>query len=122
MRKRSDSQSVKRRRIVAFTAEPRGTATESPACETLPCSPDDSVLLHPHRLEQDVRYRLMSDPRLNFTSLVVRRLDDGVCLEGVLETEDDSTDVEHLVRRVAGVNQVLNNLVVRRNRQLPLKG
>lgn len=95
---------------------------EYPACcDTLVLSPDDSVLLHPHRLEQDVRNRLMAEPSLNFTSLVVRRVRDGLCLEGVLEA-DDADDVSALVRRVCGATLVLNHLVVHRTHELPRKG
>lgn len=116
MRNRNAGQSMKRRGPVSvMVAEPT-------AGETVICSPDDSVLIHPHRLEQDVRNRLMSESNLNFTSLVVRRIDDGVCLEGVLETDDDSTDIEHLVRRVAGVQRVINCVLVRRPHKLPRKG
>ena len=116
MRKRSVLQEVKRR--VPTTAAVRSPVME----ETLVCSPDDSVLFHPHRLEQDIRNQLMSESNLNFTSLVVRRINNGVCLEGVLETDDDSCDVENVVRRVADVQNVLNCLVVRRPHELPLKG
>jgi osmotically-inducible protein OsmY len=92
--------------------------------ETLVCSPDDSVLVHPHRLEQDIRHQLMYESNLNFTSLVVRRLQDGVLLEGVLEldAEDDSTDIVDMVRRASGVQRVLNSVVIRRTRELPRKG
>ena len=116
MRNRSFGQSARRRDVVSvLVPEPTGE-------ETVMCSPDDSVLIHPHRFEQDLRNRLMSESTLNFTSLVVRRIDDGVCLEGVLETDDDSADLEHLVRRVSGVRRVINCLLVRRSHLLPLKG
>lgn len=95
---------------------------EAECCDTATLSPDDSVMMHPHRLEQDVRNRLMSDPNLNFTSLVVRRVGDGLCLEGVLETNGDPVDVARLVRRVCGVPKVLNHLVIHRARELPRKG
>jgi hypothetical protein len=45
--------------------------------------------------------------------LVIRRIPNGVCLEGVLESEGDP-DVSGVARSVAGVNEVLNHLVVRR--------
>ena len=93
-----------------------------PPSKTMIGSPDECILLHPHRFEQDVRNRLMSEPNLNFKSLVVRRINNGVCLEGVLETDDDSTHIEHLVRRIADVPNVRNCLVLRRSRTLPPKG
>lgn len=66
----------------------------------------------PHRVEQDVQRELLADPRLKFSSLVVRRIDNGVCLQGVLESDDDSPDVCSIAQRVAGVRHVLNRLVV----------
>lgn len=67
-----------------------------------------------HRLERDVQRCLLDHPDLQFSSLVVRRVRDGVCLEGVLEVEGFCPDVSSLAQRVAGVSQVLNHLVVRR--------
>ena len=68
----------------------------------------------PHHIEQEVQRRLLAEPELRFSSLVIRRTPNGVCLEGVLEAEDDTPDVCALVRKVAGVDEVLNHLVVRR--------
>lgn len=66
------------------------------------------------RLAQDVRRELLSRPGLRFSSLVVRRVQNGVCLEGVLEANKGDDDVCGLARSVAGVDRVLNHLVVRR--------
>ncbi len=116
MRKRSPIEESKRR-VPATVARPSASAG---ALEDR--SPDDSVLRHPHRFEQDVRFRLMAEPTLNFTSLTVRRIANGVCLEGVLETDDDSPDISRLVHRITGVEKVLNCLVVRRPHAVPPKG
>lgn len=121
MRKQARSEEMRRRISVPVSVEATVDLEEPACCDTLVLSPDDSVMLHPHRLEQDVRNRLMAEPSLNFTSLVVRRVRDGLCLEGVLEA-DDSDDVSALVRRVCGATPVLNHLVVHRTRQLPHKG
>ena len=43
---------------------------------------------------------------------MIRRIPNGVCLEGVLESETDH-DICNLARSVAGVDEVLNHLVVR---------
>ena len=67
----------------------------------------------PHQIEQSVRRQLLAHPEFRFSSLVIRRIEDGVCLEGVVETDDDCADVCGLARNVAGVNSVLNHLVVR---------
>jgi osmotically-inducible protein OsmY len=66
----------------------------------------------PHRLEQAVQRHLLSHPKLRFSTLVIRRIPNGVCLQGVLEESVD-LDVCSLARSVAGVNEVLNRLVVR---------
>jgi hypothetical protein len=66
----------------------------------------------PHGLEQAVHRRLRAQPGLRIASLVIRRIPNGVCLEGVLESDADQ-DVCNLARSVAGVDEVLNHLVVR---------
>lgn len=108
-----------------LTEEPRFT-TEEQGAEVFPlqfagdCS---AVMLEsPHQVEREVQRELMSHPGLHFSSLVVRRLDNGVCLQGVLEVEGDEPDVCSLAQRVAGVQQVLNHLVVAPRHELPPKG
>lgn len=115
MRKRNVVQEWRRRVTSAET-------TVDASSETAILSIDDSVVLHPHRLERDLRHRLMSEPSLNFQSLVVHRIENGVCLEGVLEVTDEQADVEDLIRQAAGVERVLNCLVVRQPHQCPPKG
>jgi hypothetical protein len=68
----------------------------------------------PHLVESEVRRALTSRPELHFKSLVVRRLRNGVCLEGVLEADDSAPDVDELAREVAGVECVINRLLVNR--------
>jgi osmotically-inducible protein OsmY len=76
-----------------------------------------------HRIEQQVQQELLSQPALHFSSLVVRRIDKGVCLQGMVETEADPVpDVCRIARQVAGVEQVLNRLVVTRRGELPAEG
>ena len=66
----------------------------------------------PHSLERQVQRKLLAQPQLQFSSLVVRRMPDGVCLEGVLESTDGS-DLGTLARQVEGVVRVLNHVMVR---------
>lgn len=67
----------------------------------------------PHALERDVSRELQSQEGLDISSLVVRRLDHGtVCLEGVLHVDSPADEIEAIVKQVAGVNAVLNHLVV----------
>lgn len=65
----------------------------------------------PRGVELDVRRRLLSHPRLHFSSLVVRRVRDGVCLEGVVETDAELDDVHQFIGPVSGVNTILNRLL-----------
>jgi len=51
---------------------------------------------------------------VRFSSLVVRRFRDGVCLQGVIEVDEDLPDIERITRELSGVNRVMNHLVVRR--------
>jgi len=94
-----------------------------PSCDdSVEMTADESVVFHRHQLEQEVRNRLMAEPSLNFTSLVVHRVRGGLCLEGVLETDGSDAEVSRLVRQICGGNQVLDRLVVHRAHQLPRKG
>jgi hypothetical protein len=102
----------KRRRSVKrqLVSESASEAAERPSATVACAIPIDK----PHQVERDVRRELLAQPELRFSSLVVRRVGCGVfCLEGVLETTAQPPDVCSLARRVAGVNQVLNHLVVR---------
>lgn len=80
-----------------------------------------SLLTENHSLETRVRHDLMAHPELEFSSLVVHRIPDGVCLEGVVSTTADRHGVCQMVKEVAGVNAVLNHLVMRPDNQ-PKKG
>ncbi|MEX0726895.1 MAG: BON domain-containing protein [Planctomycetaceae bacterium] len=66
----------------------------------------------PHFLECEVQRRLLSEPNYQFPSLVIRRVNNGICLEGVLITDNDAPDVTDLLRDICGVNDVVNRLVV----------
>jgi osmotically-inducible protein OsmY len=91
------------------------TATHSSRLEKLSVELEDL----PHRIEQEVQRKLLSDPGMHFSSLVVRRIPEGVCLEGVLETSENGCNVSQLIQSVKGVHRVLNHLVIRRP---PAKG
>lgn len=78
--------------------------------------PDELVRTNsnwPFALQQTVQRELMSDPAITASSLVISPTEDGICLEGILETSGEIPDVERLIRNVAEVNQILNRLVVR---------
>ena len=67
----------------------------------------------PHAIERQVCRVLTSHPGLSISSLVVRRLGDGVCLSGVVESTDDPAEVCRIAQQVTGVNEVINRLLVR---------
>lgn len=66
-----------------------------------------------HLTELHVRRHLMKQSGLSFSSLVVRRMENGLCLQGVVESCDDEPDFDHLVREVAAVENVVSQVVVR---------
>ena len=65
-----------------------------------------------HQLASDVRRALLSEDGLDIASLVVRRVPNGVCLEGVVRVNGDDVDVCRAVRKLEGVGEILNHLVV----------
>jgi osmotically-inducible protein OsmY len=70
----------------------------------------------PHETELQVRRHLLGQSELTFSSLIVRRMNNGVCLQGVVESSDDHPDFARLVREVAAVERVISQLVVRPRR------
>ena len=67
----------------------------------------------PHKIESEVRRTLIAQPDLHFKVLVVRRVPNGVCLEGVLDADNGAPGVDQVARQVAGVQRVINRLMVR---------
>ena len=65
-----------------------------------------------HQLESDVRRALSTADGLDIGSLVVRRIPNGICLEGVIRVSSDDFDVCSAVREIEGVGEVVNHLVV----------
>ncbi len=85
-----------------------GAIAPSPQQDAGTAVPEETA----HQVEQEVRRRLMATPRLKIESLVVRRVDQGICLQGVVESQEANHDICTLVRTVAGVNRVINRLLV----------
>jgi hypothetical protein len=96
------------------SAEEPATPGRQTLDRALPDEPLAAGRKPPHELERLVQQELISQPAVSFSSLVIRRIDGGVCLEGVLETNDELPDVERLIRSVADVDRILNRLVVRK--------
>lgn len=64
-------------------------------------------------VECQLQRALTDHPGVTFSSLSVQRIDEGVCLQGILEYDGTVPDVCELARQVAGVEHVLNRLVIR---------
>ena len=88
MRKSTQAEDVRRRVSPSANLDAVMSLVEPSCGDSAVLTADDSVVFHRHQLEQEVRNRLMAEPSLNFTSLVVRRVRSGLCLEGVLEADD----------------------------------
>ena len=63
-----------------------------------------------HELECLVQRSLQACPGLKFTRLTVHQCAQGVCLEGLLESNEEGIDLCEFVNEVAGVN-VINHVV-----------
>lgn len=74
----------------------------------------ESCAQEPHQVECEVRRRLLSQSDCEIHSLVVHRIDDGVCIEGVVECETPLAKITAAVESIAGVGRVMNRLVHRR--------
>lgn len=70
-------------------------------------------LCPPHLVESEVSQTLRGTPGVHVESLSVHRIDDGVCLHGVIEIDDPSTDVEDVIRRALSIDHVVNRMVVK---------
>ncbi len=64
------------------------------------------------QIASDVRRVLLAEGGLDIANLVVRRVPNGVCLEGVVLVHGDDVDVCRAVRGLDGVGEILNHLVV----------
>ncbi len=78
----------------------------------LPTSSTDSGIFTPlHPVEYAVLRKLRSRPEIKISSLVIRRIPSGICLQGVLESDPDEVDLEQVLKEIDGVEQVVNQLV-----------
>ena len=69
-----------------------------------------------HDVEGRVMQQLYSDTALEFDALTVRRLSEGVLVEGVVRGIDDRPEIEdlsELIRQIAEVSYVENRLLIR---------
>lgn len=76
----------------------------------------------PHSLECEIQHALALDSDVCLNSLVVRRTKNGVCLEGVLEFDDECPDICKRIQALTGVEEVINHLLIKKRMPLPPKG
>ena len=77
----------------------------------------------PHEVEYEVQRRLQSHPDLKFSRLHVHRCEQGICLEGFLESNEYEIDLCDVVLSIEGVTGVLNRVVLTRpGSSVPKKG
>lgn len=91
-----------------------------PAIAPAPQSSHD--IEQPHGIEQEVQRCLTANPELKVSSLVVRRIDQGICLQGVAESQDDARCLCSLAKTVTGVERVLDRLLIAPSYTAPPKG
>lgn len=87
------------------------TLTESGVIPAL----TDSGIFHchgPHGVEREVQQRLQAHPGLKFSRLHVHQCQDGICLEGFLESNANEVDLCDVVRGIQGVTTVINRVVL----------
>ncbi len=65
-----------------------------------------------HNLETKIQRWLLQHPGLKFSALVVRRVPDGVCIEGLLESDEGSPDLDVMLGPLPGVDRIVNLLQV----------
>lgn len=71
-------------------------------------------LCPPHQVEAEVSRTLRDAPGVHVESLSIHRTDDDrVCLHGVIEIDDPTTDVEAIIRRALSIDHVINRMVVK---------
>lgn len=77
-----------------------------------PNSTTDSGAFTPlHPLEYEVTRKLRSYPTVKISSLVVRRTPDGICLQGVLESDAEDVEFRQLLCELESLANVVNQLV-----------
>lgn len=74
----------------------------------------DRPLATPHRIERDLQRELRASDAAHFETLTVRRLPDGVCVQGTAEGPYDREAVAELVRKIAHVERVVDQVVSHR--------
>lgn len=102
---------ARRRSLLKSKTVPR-TALDGPDPSGSGVAVEEGEQCQPHDVEAEVQRVLLGTAELDFTSLVVRRVPQGVCLEGVVHGTRGTNDVADLARTVKGVDVVIDHLLV----------
>jgi hypothetical protein len=84
-----------------------------PAGSSVAVVAPDRCNSQPHGVEKEVQRKIAGQPGVQILSLTVRRLDEGVCLDGTLEVDRPCPDLTTLLKQIAGVKNVVNRMRVR---------
>ena len=78
----------------------------------------------PHEVERAITQRLHNHPSLKFTRLSVHQCNrDSVCLEGVLEANEDEVNLSDIVRGIHDFKEIIDRVVPPRSSvKVPRKG
>ena len=96
-----------------WTADDGHTAIYDPVPSSAQSTAHPSAGVRPHAMEMDIQRALLNLPEVRFSSLRVHRLPDGICLTGIVQVPPGPRPrFDRLVREVAGVERVLNHLVM----------
>ncbi len=77
--------------------------------------PQRSILPEsPHSLEKRVHHELVRSNTPKFESVIIHRIQNGICLEGCIDSLADSIKACRIAKTVKGVNKVLNHLMVKK--------
>lgn len=91
---------------------------ESPASPLTVEQPTSLSSESPHELECRIQRALQSHPDLKFARLIVHQCPQGICLEGLLESNDQQIDLCELVNEIAGV-KTINRVVTQSTINIP---
>lgn len=83
-----------------------------PPTATAPAAPVESLAQQRHELECRIQRHLQTRSGLKFARLTVHQCAQGVCLEGLLENNEEGIDLCDLVKEITDVTTI-NHVVMR---------
>lgn len=65
-----------------------------------------------HDVESEVRRKILAMDGLTVRSLVVRRIPDGVCIQGVVCSAGSQTSLRKVIAALPGIRQILDRTTI----------